>query len=571
MTRPPLTRLAVLLVVLCLGLTGIVVRLGFLQVRDANAYDSLAFAQRLRTVTIPAGRGAILDRDGRALAMSLESRDVYADPTAVQNPRNDRRIARTVASILGLRAADVYEDLTSDGAFVYLARQVDRVVAERLEKRHLPGIGFLASSRRYYPNGVIAPQVLGFVGVDGQGLAGLELQHDATLAGRGGQRTFEIDPSGRLIPQGVNQAVLPAPGHDLVTTIDRQIQFHVQGALRTAVHRNKAKGGTVIVMNPRNGDILAMATYPWFMPHRFAQAPQELLRNEAIVDVYEPGSVNKVVTASAALEEGVIDPKETIEVEDHIWIKPHVLHDAHPHPPERMMIADIIGESSNVGTIRLALRLGADTFAGYLDRFRLGHSTEVGFPGEAPGILPPVEEWYHSTLATTAIGHGVAVTPLQMISVYAAVANDGLWVQPRLVRGTIDDGGAFHPAPATDRHRAVSKRTADKVTNLLAWAVRSGTGTRAQIPGYWVAGKTGTANIPKEHGRGYQKKYVASFIGFAPASDPSLVVAVMIDRPETEYGALAAAPLFKQITRHALARLRIAPAPRPPIPPHVEG
>lgn len=568
MRRPPLTRLAALLIVLCLGLTGIVVRLAFLQVRDAEAYESMAFRQRLRTITIPASRGAILDRGRRELVMSLESRDVYADPSYVRGPR---RTAEAVASALGLPVDDVLARLTSEGSFVYLARQVDREVAQRLQEQDLPGIGFLASSRRYYPNGALAPQVMGFVGVDGTGLAGLELQHDDALSGREGRRTYEIDPSGRFIPQGVHHGVAPVPGHDVVTTIDRQIQFHVQEALREAVARNQAKGGTVIVMDARNGDILAMASYPWFQPEHFADAEPAHLRNTAIVDVYEPGSVNKVITASAALEEGVIDLREEIEVADHIWIKPHVLHDAHLHPPEQMTIADIIAESSNVGTIKMALRLGPQTMSEYLARFGLGERTEVGFPGEAGGILPAVEDWYHATLATTAIGHGVAVTPLQMISVYAAVANDGVWVQPRLVRGTVDADWRFHPAPPGARHRAISRATAETVTSLLAHAVRAGTGHPAQIPGYWVAGKTGTANIPKENGPGYKKnEFMASFIGFAPAGDPRIVVASIIDRPVTEYfGALVAAPLFKDVARYALARLRIAPAPKPPTPPHV--
>ncbi|HEX9375977.1 MAG TPA: penicillin-binding protein 2 [Actinomycetota bacterium] len=570
MRRPPIGRLGVLLVVLVVGFAGIVVRLSFLQLRDAKAYEDMAMRQRLRTLVLPAGRGAILDRDGRELAMSLDAVDVYADPSLVRHPA---RAADRVAAVLGLDAADLRASMSrTDTTFVYLARQVDTKVADEVRALHIAGVGFLDDTKRYYPNGALAPQVLGFVGVDGAGLQGLELQYQDRLAGRPGRRVMEIDPEGRLIPQGVNTDVPPVPGENVVTTIDRQIQYRVQRALADAVRRNKARGGTVIVEDPQTGDVLAMATYPWFDPAHFPEAPQARLQNPAIVSVYEPGSVNKVITASAAIEERVTTLEDREGVPDHIWIRPNVFHDAHEHPVETMTIADVIAQSSNVGTIKLALKLGDVRMAQYLARFGLGQATGVGFPGEADGILPEVAKWTSSSMGTIPVGQGVAVTPLQMISAYAAVANGGVWIQPRLVRGFVDGDGAFHSAPPAATRRAVSERTARVVTRLLAYAVDAGTGTRAQIPGYWVAGKTGTAQIPDPNG-GYTNKYVASFIGFAPASDPQLVVAAIIDRPASEvrFGALAAAPLFREVGRFALARLRIAPAPRPPIPPHAQG
>jgi cell division protein FtsI (penicillin-binding protein 3) len=562
-SRPPLGRLGVLLVVLALALGGIVVRLGFLQVRDAGAFEALAAQQRLRTIDLPAGRGSILDRDGGELAMSLDAADVYADPTLVRDPEG---VARRLAPLLGRKVSALVAELRpGDRSFVYLARQVDTSVADRIKRMGLEGIGFLDDTKRYYPNGAMAPQVLGFVGLDGTGLAGLEFEYQRELAGRSGRRVVEID-----------LAVPPVPGEDVVTTIDREIQYRVQLALAEAVRRNHARGGTVIVMDPHTGDILAMATTPTFDPEHFADYPTARLQNPAIDSVYEPGSVNKVVTASAAVEDHVVGLGQQLAVPDRIALSPQncpecVFHDAHPHPVEQMTIADIIAQSSNVGTIKLAERLGPTRLAEYLARFGLGQPTGVGFPGEQDGILPPVDQWTAASMGTIPVGQGVAVTPLQMISVFAAVANHGEWVQPRLVRGLVDGDGKFHPAPPARTHRAISAATADMVTRILAYAVDAGTGTRAQIPGYWVAGKTGTAQIPKAHGAGYTNQYIASFIGFAPASDPQLVIAAIIDRPVTEYGALAAAPLFREIGRYALARLRIAPAPRPPLPPRASA
>jgi cell division protein FtsI (penicillin-binding protein 3) len=564
--RPPLGRLGALLAALLLGFAGIVVRLGFLQVRDARALGAMALEQRIRTIDLPARRGAILDRDGKRLALSLAAKDVYADPGYVRDPV---RTAARIAPLLRVSRGRLLKELTADTSFVYLGRQVDARVASRIARLELPGIGFLADAKRYYPSGPIAPQVLGFVGVDGAGLAGLELEYQDNLRGRSGNRTVEIDPSGHFIPQGVNRDLPPVPGSDLVTTIDRDIQYRVQLELRRAVTRNRARSGTVIVMDPHSGDILAMATYPWFDPNRFSSSPERLLRNPAIVDVYEPGSVNKVITASAALQAGAWSTTKRLVVPDHWRIGPDVFHDAERHPREVMTLADIMARSSNVGTIRVADALGSERLAQYLARFGLGQPTGIRFPGESGGIVAPLFRWTSASMGTIPVGQGLAVTPLQMTAVYAAVANGGVWVQPRLVIGQMAPDGTFRPAPRPDRRRVVSTKTARTVGQILAYAVDVGTGANAQIPGYWVAGKTGTAQIPKANGRGYTDKYDASFIGFTPAARPQLVVACILDRPVTQYGSVAAAPLFRNVARYALARLRVAPTERPSLPPHV--
>ena len=406
------------------------------------------------------------------------------------------------------------------------------------------------------------------VGVDGTGLAGLELEYQTLLAGTPGREVIEEDPSGIVIPQGANDDQPSVPGDDLILTLDREIQYRAQVALAGAVRANHAKGGTVIVMDPHTGDILAMATYPWFDPNNFAKSNLDDVTNRAVTDVYEPGSVNKVITASAAIEEGVLRLNQRFKVSDSIDLYGSVFHDSHAHQPEQMTLGDIIAYSSNVGVIGVAQRLGQSRFSSYLHRFGLAKTTGSGFPGESAGLLPPVSRWSGASMATIPIGQGVAVTTLQMAAVYGTIANGGVWVQPRFVRATVGPGGQVMDAPASDSHRVVSTRTAQIVTRMLAYAVDVGTGTQAQLPGYWVAGKTGTARKVLPNGSGYSNKYVASFIGFAPASAPELVVAAVLDEPVTEFGGIAAAPLFQEVMRFALARERIPPAQKLPLPPH---
>jgi cell division protein FtsI (penicillin-binding protein 3) len=558
-------RLIALFAMLTLAMGAIVLRLTVLQVSQARAYRSFALEQRLHTLTVPAWRGRVLDRSGEAMAISLPARDVYIDPRYVTDPWDE---AQKISRVLDLRVRDLLPKLSADTTFVYLARQVELKTARRLEGLHLPGIGFLPTSRRAYPAGPLAPQVLGFVGVDGVGLAGLELEYQGVLAGTPGERTQELDPSGQPIVGGVDAERVPAPGSDLVVTMDRDFQFQVQAALEEAVNANHAIGGTVIVMDPRTGDVYAMATFPWFHPNEFATARPSTWRNKAVTDVFEPGSVNKVITAAATVQEGSLALDEQLSVPWKMRVGDFVIHDSHRHGVEEMTLGDIVAQSSNIGVVEVAERLGAACLATYLSKFGLGQVTGIGFPGESAGLMLPLYLWSDTSLATMAYGQGIAVTPLQMISVYATIANGGVWVQPRLVRGTVDPEGAFHPAPSSSTRRVVSDDTAQMVTRMLAFAVKAGTGAAARIPGFRVAGKTGTARIPRPTGGYYVDRYFASFIGFLPASDPKVVIAAILDRPTTEYGGIAAAPLFQQVARYAIERLGIAPGEALPPPPH---
>jgi len=561
----PARRLVSLLAALALGLSGIFARLILLQVRDASAYTALARDQRVREVNVPATRGKILDRNGRALALSVPALAVYADPSLVVDALGE---ARTIAADLRLHSNDIFAKLTSPGTFTYLARGVGLETASALRARHLPGIGFLSESRREYPSGDLASQVLGVVGVDGEGLGGLELHYSAELAGQAGRAVLESDPSGMLIPQGTYVDTPPTAGDDLMLTIDTAIQFQAQAALARAVRQNKAKGGTVIVIDPATGEILAMTSYPSFDASDLAHATAEQERNRAVTDVYEPGSVNKVVAVAAALEEGTLTLNQRLRVPQTYESYGHVFRDVHTHPTEQMTLGDIVAFSSNVGAIQVAGGLGDDTFYSYLERFGLTSRTGIDFPGEVDGVIDPVDQWNGLSMATIPIGQGIAVTPLQMAQVYATIANGGMWIQPHLVRETIGPDGEIHPVPTAASRRVVSAETASAVAQMLAYAVSVGTGQAAQIAEFWVAGKTGTAEKVRADGQGYGDKFVASFIGFTPASRPALVVAAILDEPVTEYGGVAAAPLFQQIASFALTRLHVPPAPPLPRPPH---
>ena len=567
--RPPAGRVIALFASFAMALTGVAIRLVVLGVRDAPTYQALAQAQRVRRIELPAQRGAIYDRSMRELALSLPAKAIYADTGLISDPV---AVASKIAPILEIPREELFSSLVSGDSFVYLARRVDLSVAERVEVLDIPGIGLLDESKRYYPGGSLASQVLGFVGLDGTGLEGVELEYQQVLSGSPGSMVIEQNPDGLSIPQGAQGASQPDPGSDLVLTIDAQLQFQAEQALAEAVTRNGAKGGIVLILEPSSGDVLAMASAPTFDANAFVEADVAIRRNKSVTDVYEPGSVNKVITAAAALEEGVIGLRERLSVPDRYRVSDRWFHDSHSHPTQPMTLTDVIAESSNVGTIMTAERLGKERLDAYLREFGFGAETGIGLPGEADGILMQQDEWWGTSMGTIPIGQGIAVTPLQMASVFATIANDGVRVTPQLVRGTVDDDGNLTRSPAPERTRVVAEETANQVTGMLARAVEAGTGQEAQVPGYWVAGKTGTARKPLEDRLGYSDQYVASFIGFAPAADPEIVVAAILDEPDTVYGGIASAPLFREVAQFALAHLRVPTAEPPATPPSlIEG
>jgi cell division protein FtsI (penicillin-binding protein 3) len=549
---------------MAVALGGIVVRLGVLQVRESHAYAALGVEQRLRTEQLGARRAEILDRTGSPLAITLDARDVYVNPHLVTDAPAE---ASTLARLLPIPRHELLSSLTdTTTTFAYLDRGVSLDVASSVADLGLPGVGLLPSERRYYPDGSLAAQVVGVVNVDGVGITGLERQYDTSLSGTPGARTVELSAMGQEIAGGVQIDREPQPGPDLQLTIDRQMQFQAQRYLRQAVEDNHAHGGTVIAMDPATGDIYAMATYPTFDPTAFAGASEGLLVNRAVTDTWEPGSVNKTITAAAALQTGAVRPTDTFRVPATRTIEGRTIHDAEPHGVETMTLGDVIAHSSNVGISMVADRVGSDRLQQTFSSFGYGSPTGIGFPGEAAGIVPP-GPWSDLTRATVSFGAGVTVSPLQMATVYATIANGGTYVQPRLVRATVAADGTTTPAPPGAHRRVLSRSTTHTLTEMLAYAVQDGTGYNAQIGGYQVAGKTGTAKKVDAAGR-YTDRYVASFIGFLPASRPRVVVAAIIDEPDTIYGGVAAAPLFQHVARYAIQRLGIEPSPPVALPPH---
>ncbi|MEP7059858.1 MAG: penicillin-binding protein 2 [Actinomycetota bacterium] len=564
MRRPPGARLIVLLVMFVFAFGGITVRLGVLQLRDQRAYAAQGLAQRVHTIALPATRGMILDRDRIPLAITVQARDICADPRAVVDPVGT---AEAIAPLLDMRPHTMLRALTSRGTFAFLARQADAGVAAKVEALDLPGIFTTPVTKREYPAGNLASQTLGFVNIDGAGVYGLESQFESLLAGEPGQERVELSPGGQVIPEGVQVLDPPIPGSTVVTTIDRQIQFQAQQYLQQAVQENHAVGGTIIVMDPKSGDIYAMANYPTFDPNAFSAVNPSRFQDRALTDTFEPGSVNKIITAAAGLEVGGVSMSQRFSVPDQRTIGDFTIHDSEIHPVEQMTLGDIITKSSNIGASEVADKVGRTSLATYLARFGYGRTTGLAFPNEATGDVPATPDWTDTSLATISYGQGITVTPMQMASVYATVANGGTLVQPRLVLGTKDPSGAFHPVPDSPTRSVIGRDTAGQLTQMLSSVVSDGTGTNAAIPGYQVAGKTGTALIPNPQGGYLKNDYVASFIGFLPASSPRVVVAAIIDRPSTVFGGVAAAPLFQQVARYAIHRLGIAPGEPVPLPP----
>src|SRR6185436_12389493 len=404
-----------------------------------------------------------------------------------------------------------------------------------------------------YPQHGIAAQVLGYAGVDNHGLSGLELALDKPLAGRPGRETLVRDPLGHVLDSIVSRPALN--GSDVTLTIDHNIQGAADQVLRQTVEKWHAKDGTAIVLDPHTGAVLAMAVAPGYDANNFPGVSRDAQRNRAVTDTYEPGSTFKLVTVAGALSSGLVTPQEKFTLPYQIQVADRRIHDAEPRGTETMSVAQILAKSSNVGAITLAELLGKNRLASWISRFGFGHPTGIDFPGESQGIVLPVDKWSGSTIGNVPIGQGIAVTPMQMASAYAAIANGGVWTRPHLVE-RVGDG---LPKPVA-RHRIVTRWIAGELTSMLQNVVLDGTGTLAQIPGYHVAGKTGTAAKPDRQGGYSNLKYVASFVGFAPATRPRIVVLVAVDEPQGAiWGGVVAAPAFKEIAQQTLQYLSAPP------------
>jgi len=540
-------------------------RLVSIQVVNAAEYRGLAARQTQRQLTLPARRGRLYDRGGEPLAMSLAAATVYANPQVVRGSRIPPVvIARSLAPLLNRSARDLKALLLGDQGFVYLSRQLPRQVGEQVTALRLPGVGVLSEPRRVYPSGGLAAQVVGFAGVDGEGLAGLELALDPILAGQPGALQLERAPGGLEISAAPRQVNPPVPGRDVVLTIDRQIQSRTEQVLSDAVSGYGAEGGSAVVLDVATGEVLAMASVPTYDPERIGNSPVAARRNRVVTDIFEPGSVNKVITASAALEEGAVSLRERLKVPDTHRVGSKVFSDSHSHPTQRMTLAEIMAQSSNIGTIKLAQRVGPRRLHMYLERFGYGRVSGLGFPGESPGLLPEVRTWWDTSLPTISIGQGVSASLLQVASVFTTIASGGEQVQPSLVRGNVGPDDRLRPTAPAPRRRVVSAETADTLARMLIGVVddEHGTCELCAVPGYAVGGKTGTAQKPSTTRRGYEPgAYVGAFVGFAPAEDPAVVVGVALDEPRpVYYGGLTAGPVFADIMGFTLNHRRVPPS-----------
>ncbi|MFP5316960.1 MAG: peptidoglycan D,D-transpeptidase FtsI family protein [Acidimicrobiia bacterium] len=540
---------------LVLGFGAVVVRLVDVQALNADRYAVLGQDQRLHAVVLPAQRGSIVDRNGAELAVSIPRSTVFADPQMVTDPAG---AARALSPVLERPEAELRALLTGSGNFVYLSRRVEDSVAAEVEALALDGIGLQEEPTRVQPAGSIASSVLGEVGIDDEGLSGLERQLEDELAGTPGEKLVERDPSGRDIAGGVRQSVSPVRGDDVVLTLDRDLQFFTEQALARQITSTRSKGGIAVVMDPRTGEVLAIANV---VAGAKGQSPRPAGYNKALIDVYEPGSVNKLITLAGALEEGAITPDQRFSVPDSITVSGTTFQDAESHPPGWWTPAEIVAHSSNSGAILVAQQLGKAGLNKYLKAFGMDDDTGLGFPGEAAGILPDLDDWSGTSLPTLAIGYGLAVTPLQMLTAYNTIANGGVHVEPTLVKARVDAHGKVHEGDEPERRRIVSTETARAVTAMLAEGVASGTGRTAAIEGYTVAGKTGTARKTADDGSlGYREgAYVASFAGFLPAESPRLSAIVVLDEPEPYTGALASGPVFAELAAYAARHFQVPP------------
>jgi cell division protein FtsI (penicillin-binding protein 3) len=548
-------RFAFLLIALSSLLLVIAGRLVYVQVVAAPVYAAKATAQRMRDIELPPLRGTIYDREGEALARSVAARTVYAAPNTVKDKSGT---AHSLASVLGGSAALYQQKLSKDSGFVYIARKIDLAKAKKLEALKLEGIGLLEDSKRVYPSDDLAAQTLGFMGIDDKGLAGIEKRYDEVLAGKPGVLLGERDPYGRPIPGGVQKSVDPVDGHDIVLTIDKDIQYHAQVELAKAVDKWGATGGSVTIMNPQNGEIYAIASTPGFDPNDYQHADPRGFRNRPILDAYEPGSTIKSVTAASVVEKGLFTPKSKVHLPATLRVAGRTIHDAEGRGSVDWSLTDIVTHSSNIGAAKIGMKLGKQGLYDSFKRFGLTEVTGVDYPGEAKGWLPRPKFWDNGAVASISFGQGLSATPLQLARAVSAIANGGTLVTPHFLLDVPQDKSQRITWPT---RQACSRETAVTTTNMLKNVVVEGTGQAAAVPGYVVAGKTGTAQVALPNGRGYADGvYISSFIGYLPADNPQLLIQVKLDAPSNAiFGGVVAAPAFSTLAQFCCDHLKIAP------------
>jgi len=561
----PRRRLLVVLIVLVLVFLTVLVRVGMLQTSQGEQLRAAGTQQWTRTTQVAADRGTIFDRNGEELAMSVPASTVTINPKLIDDPE---ATANILASVLGLseeKKQEILGEMVSrERGFVYVARQVDTVVGEQIAALGIAGVDVVRKDRRVLPGGDTGRSIIGRTDIDGVGTAGLEMQYDDVLTGTGGEMTREVAPGGRSIPGSEAQSLAPVPGDDLVLTIDRSIQFATEQALIHQVEKIGAKGATGIVMDTDTGEIISMASV-----RRDAETGQVAVAsgNFAAVDADEPGSVAKVITVSAAINEGTVTPETGFVVPWRRKYADDLLRDSHEHPDEWMNVEQILVESSNIGTIDVQQTIGRQRHWEYMRSFGLGEVSALDFPGESKGILKNWEDLWGSERVTVAYGQGVASTSIQLAAAINVIANDGMYVAPKLVKGVVGPDGEVVPTAPSATHEVVSTQTAATIQQMLLQVVCRGTATRAQVENFNVAGKTGTGLKAQANGTYFDENgnrvYYASFVGFFPAEDPQVTLLISVDEPPFDtndrFGGTAAAPVFSELAPTIVHELNMQP------------
>jgi cell division protein FtsI (penicillin-binding protein 3) len=527
-------------------------RLVDLQAFSGAHYSALAVGQVTNVEQVPALRGSIYDRNGTVLAISVQRWNVVADPYIIHDTSSE---AAALAPVLDAPQATLESELGENSGFVYVAKLVDQQIADSVENLDLPGINLVPTTQTIEPASPLAQPVVGSVGADGDGNAGLQYEYNSLLSGQSGTLTDEESPSGVVLPDAPSSGGTGSDGNGIELTMDEPLQYVAESALGSALVSTHAVSGTVVVMNVHTGAILAMANLvsnP--VTHQVTEAPQNL----ALTSVYEPGSVFKLVTFTAALQSGIITPTTELTVPPYMLIDGSVFHDAEYHPTEELSATQILAQSSNLGTIEIAEKLHPKGLFDQMQRLGIGQSTGLGFPGESTGIVEPLSQWEPTDLASTAIGQNTSLTPMQVLDMMNTVASGGTFVPPRLVQAVVSPDGKLSDIAMPTEHRELSHRVTSELTGMLEQVVADGTAPAAAIPGYTVAGKTGTAQIPNPSRPGYLPgAYMATFTGFAPAQNPALSAIVVLNRPTPIFGGVVAAPVFSQVMSYALSRFEV--------------
>lgn len=536
-----------------LSFCAIFIRLAIVQVFQHTHLRGLAERQYNRHITLHPERGRILDRHGRVLATSVPVPSAYAIPQEIDNPD---AVAKQVAEVLGQPLATVKHQLTSTAPFVWLERQLSPVVGERLQKLNIRGVQTLQETQRFYPKRHLAGQILGFVGVDEQGLGGLEHLYNRDLRGTPRRVILQRDATGRTVQVMEGDPSDQPRGADLYLTLDERLQYIAEKEIAARVEETQARSGVVIIMHPPSGDILAVANYPFFNPNDYQDAKQRVWqRNRAVTDPVEPGSTFKLVTAAAALEENVARVTDMFHCENGFIMRAgRRLRDHHPYG--LLNFVQVIEKSSNIGTVKIAERLSDQQLYTYIRQFGFGEKSLVNLPGEEDGLIRPPKKWSRLTHDSLAFGQEITVTPLQLLAAYAAVANGGWLMRPRMVEHVVQGDDSQFFAPQT-RHRVLSPQTVERINDILVGVIERGTGKQAAVEGYTVAGKTGTSQKVERGGYSHSK-IVATFVGYVPAEAPQLAILVIIDEPQrARWGGEAAAPVFKRVAQQALYYLQV--------------